>query len=45
MAQGALLAMGSPAEIKEKTRTPQIPDPSLEDAFVSLLSEFQKNTG
>jgi len=45
MAQGALLAMGSPAEIKEKTRTPQIPDPSLEDAFVSLLSEFQKTQG
>ena len=45
MAQGALLAMGSPAEIKEKTRTSQIPDPSLEDAFVSLLSEFQKTQG
>jgi ABC-2 type transport system ATP-binding protein len=45
MAQGALLAMGSPADITEKTRTPQIPDPSLEDAFVSLLSEFQKTQG
>jgi len=45
MAQGALLAMGSPLEIKEKTRTSQIPDPSLEDAFVSLLSEFQKTQG
>jgi ABC-2 type transport system ATP-binding protein len=45
MAQGALLAMGSPVEIKEKTRTSQIPDPSLEDAFVSLLSEFQKTQG
>ncbi len=45
MAQGALLAMGSPSEIKEKTKSPRIPDPSLEDAFVSLLSDFKKTQG
>jgi ABC-2 type transport system ATP-binding protein len=45
MAQGALLAMGSPSEIKEKIKTTQNPDPSLEDAFVSLLSEYKKTQG
>ncbi len=39
MAQGTLLAMGSPAEIKEKMKTTELPDPSLEDAFVGLLSK------
>ena len=38
MAQGSLLATGAPSEIKERARTPQLPSPSLEDAFVSLLS-------
>ncbi|MHB1563001.1 MAG: ATP-binding cassette domain-containing protein [Leptospirillum sp.] len=45
MAQGTLLAMGNPEEIKEKTRTPQMPEPSLEDAFVSLLSDFSRTQG
>ena len=38
MAQGSLLATGAPSEIKERARTPLLPSPSLEDAFVSLLS-------
>lgn len=42
MAQGRLLALGSPGEIKARTRTDERPVPSLEDAFVSLLSLADK---
>jgi ABC-2 type transport system ATP-binding protein len=36
MSQGASLAMGTPAEIRELVRTPDRPDPTIEDAFVAL---------
>ncbi len=36
MSQGASLAMGTPAEIRELARTPERPDPTIEDAFVAL---------
>ena len=37
MAQGRLLALGSPAEIRARAKSPDIPDPTLEDAFIHLL--------
>ena len=40
MAQGRLLALGSPAEIKSQARTPGSPDPTLEDAFIRLLEHI-----
>jgi ABC-2 type transport system ATP-binding protein len=36
MARGAELAMGTPAEIRALARTPERPDPTIEDAFVVL---------
>ncbi|MDA8028209.1 MAG: ATP-binding cassette domain-containing protein [Nitrospiraceae bacterium] len=39
MAQGRLLTLGSPAEIKGQARTPECPTPTLEDAFIGLLEK------
>ncbi|MHB8422544.1 MAG: ATP-binding cassette domain-containing protein [Leptospirales bacterium] len=43
LAQGRLLALGSPEEIKTRTKTDEHPFPTLEDAFVDLLSSAEKN--
>ncbi len=37
MAQGEILAVGTPEEIKERSRTPGSPEPSMEDAFIRLI--------
>ena len=37
MAAGEILAVGRPAEIRAAARTPQRPEPSLEDAFIHLI--------
>ncbi len=39
MAQGHLLALGTPAEIRTRARSPDNPDPTLEDAFIRLLEK------
>jgi ABC-2 type transport system ATP-binding protein len=36
MSQGASLAMGTPAEIRQLVSSPSNPDPTIEDAFVAL---------
>lgn len=41
MAQGTILATGTPAEMKEPFRTPQRPNPSMEDAFVGLIEAYE----
>lgn len=41
MAQGKLLALGTPAEIRRRAQSPDTPDPSLEDAFIFLLEQNQ----
>ncbi len=41
MAQGTILAAGTPAEMKEPFRTPQRPNPSMEDAFVGLIEAYE----
>jgi ABC-2 type transport system ATP-binding protein len=40
MAQGKLLALGSPGEIRNQARKAGKPSPTLEDAFISLLEGF-----
>jgi len=37
MAAGEILAVGAPAEIREGARTPDDPNPSMEDAFIRLI--------
>lgn len=41
--QGISIATGTPAELKERFKTPEMPDPTMEDTFISLI-ENTKNT-
>jgi ABC-2 type transport system ATP-binding protein len=47
MAAGDILALGTPSEIKAENRSAGIPEPTMEDAFISLImkseQERQKN--
>jgi ABC-2 type transport system ATP-binding protein len=43
MAAGSILAIGTPGEIREKARSPERPDPTMEDAFIALIEADQKN--
>jgi ABC-2 type transport system ATP-binding protein len=46
MAAGEILALGTPAEIKAKARTAEHPEPTMEDAFISLIEDTrQEKTG
>lgn len=44
MAQGAILAMGTPAEMKDRVRTSERPNPGMEDAIIGLLEEQAART-
>jgi len=37
MAQGRVLAAGEPETIKAAARTPTLPDPTMEDAFITVI--------
>ncbi len=37
MAEGELLAAGSPDELRARVRSPRLPEPTMEDAFIALL--------
>ena len=37
--RGKIIAAGSPDQLKEQVATPQNPDPSMEDAFISLVQQ------
>jgi ABC-2 type transport system ATP-binding protein len=37
--QGRLAAVGTPSELRARVRTPALPDPTLEDAFIALVQE------
>jgi ABC-2 type transport system ATP-binding protein len=37
--RGKIIAAGSPDQLKEQVVTPQNPDPSMEDAFISLVQQ------
>jgi ABC-2 type transport system ATP-binding protein len=39
MAAGKLLALGTPSEIKAKVRSAELPEPTMEDAFIALISD------
>jgi len=39
MAAGRILSMGEPAAIKAEARSPERPQPSMEDAFIRLVEE------
>ncbi|WP_456448951.1 ATP-binding cassette domain-containing protein [Thiolapillus sp.] len=42
MAEGAVLAEGSPHEIRTLARTPENPRPRMEDAFIGLIQSREK---
>jgi ABC-2 type transport system ATP-binding protein len=39
MAAGEILTLGTPAEIKERVRSLSLPEPTMEDAFISLIEK------
>jgi ABC-2 type transport system ATP-binding protein len=39
--QGRIVASGAPDELREASSTSELPDPTLEDAFVSLIGRFE----
>ena len=43
--KGKVIAGGSPDELKEKAKTPDLPEPTLEDAFVALVEAFDRGEG
>lgn len=42
---GRIIATGTPEGLKSRHRRPDLPDPTLEDAFVSLIEEFDADRG
>jgi drug efflux transport system ATP-binding protein len=40
--RGQLIALGSPDELKQTYRTPDRPDPTLDDAFVALIEAHEQ---
>lgn len=42
MSLGEILAQGSPAELRDKARSPEHPHPDMEDAFVQLIAEHER---
>ncbi|VAW41909.1 ABC-type efflux pump, duplicated ATPase component YbhF [hydrothermal vent metagenome] len=42
MAQGRVLAAGSPSELTSRFRSPENPEPSMEDTFIHLVEEFEQ---
>ncbi len=42
MAAGEILTLGTPAEIKARAQSPALPQPTLEDAFVSLILAHER---
>ncbi len=44
MSLGEILAQGTPSEIKAKARRTDRPNPSMEDAFISLIEEHEQTS-
>ena len=42
MAAGSLLAAGRPQEIRAQAQSPDLPNPTLEDAFIQLLQQAEQ---
>ena len=43
MAEGEVLAAGTPADMKARFRSSEQPDPTMEDAFIALIEGHEKN--
>jgi ABC-2 type transport system ATP-binding protein len=41
MAEGEVLARGTPVEMKARFRSDDLPDPTMEDAFIGLIEEHE----
>ncbi len=41
MSLGSILAAGTPAEIRARSRTPERPNPTMDDAFVALIEAHE----
>jgi ABC-2 type transport system ATP-binding protein len=41
MAAGSILALGTPAEIRQRARSAECPQPTMEDAFVGLIQQSE----
>lgn len=39
MANGSVLAQGTPEQMKQLAKSPQLPEPSMEDAFIYLIEQ------
>jgi ABC-2 type transport system ATP-binding protein len=44
MSLGEILAQGTPMEIKAKVRRTDLPNPSMEDAFIALIEEHEQDS-
>ncbi|WP_298137870.1 ATP-binding cassette domain-containing protein [Acidiferrobacter sp.] len=44
MSLGSILAAGAPAEIRAQAATAQMPDPTMDDAFVALIAAHEAQT-
>jgi ABC-2 type transport system ATP-binding protein len=42
MAAGEILTLGTPAEIKAQARSAELPEPTMEDAFVGLIEAHER---
>jgi ABC-type multidrug transport system ATPase subunit len=40
--KGQVIAEGSPDDLKERTRSAELPEPTLEDAFIALVERFDQ---
>jgi ABC-2 type transport system ATP-binding protein len=45
MADGEVLAAGTPGELKARFRTTELPEPSMEDAFIGLIEAHNAEPG
>jgi ABC-2 type transport system ATP-binding protein len=45
MADGEILALGTPEQIKQRQRSAEHPDPTLEDAFIALIESKGQESG
>ncbi len=43
MAEGRVLAEGTPAEMKARARSSKLSDPTMEDAFIHLIEEYERS--
>jgi drug efflux transport system ATP-binding protein len=45
MADGEILSIGTPEEVKQRQRSAAHPDPTMEDAFIALIEGQEQTTG